>query len=174
MSDKHPQAGWRIRIAFAMFVTSLAWPILIPLLPLFGASTAFTATISGTMIVVAEFLLIGGAAIAGKDGFEFIKSRVFGFLRSYGPPREVSRTRYRMGLIMFVLPIVFGWSSPYLAHHLPGFESGHLIYAISFDMLLLISLFLLGGGFWEKLKSLFVHKAYAIMPDPPAANRDAI
>jgi hypothetical protein len=32
----------------------------------------------------------------------------------------------------------------------------------------LASLFVLGGDFWEKLRSLFVHKAYAVFPEQPA------
>ncbi|HJN10100.1 MAG TPA: hypothetical protein QF564_15550 [Pirellulaceae bacterium] len=90
---------------------------------------------------------------------------MFGFLRPYGPPREVSRTRYTTGLVMFAAPIIFGWASPYFGHHLPGFESGVLIYAVAGDVLLLTSLFVLGGAFWDKLRSLFQHNAYAIFPD---------
>ena len=70
---------------------------------------------------------------------------------------------------MFATPLVFGWASPYFAHHIPGFEAGRLIYAVVFDVLLLISLFVLGGGFWDKLRSLFKHGAYAVIPDKPAA-----
>jgi hypothetical protein len=39
------------------------------------------------------------------------------------------------------------------------------------DVLLLVSLFLLGGGFWDKLRSLFTHDAYTVIPDEPAAER---
>ena len=63
---------------------------------------------------------------------------------------------------------MFGWASPYFGHHLPGFSSGQLIYAFVGDVLLLISLFVLGGDFWDKLHSLFRYNAYAIFPDTPA------
>ena len=72
---------------------------------------------------------------------------MFGFLKSYGPPSEVGRTRYSIGLVMFVTPLVFGWASPYLGHHLPGFEAGRLIYAGVFDVLLLISRSYLAADF---------------------------
>jgi hypothetical protein len=121
------------------------------------------------MVVAAEFMLIAGAAIAGKEGFALIKATVFGFLKLHGPPREVSRLRYTIGLVIFATPLAFGWASPYFGHHLPGFAAGQLIYAIVFDVLLLISLFTLGGGFWDKLRSLFKHNAYAVIPDTPAA-----
>ena len=167
MSGEHPQVGWRVKFGFAIFVASIGWPVLIPILPLLGVPTTTTAAFSGVMLVVAEFMLIAAASIAGRQGFAYIKATVFGFLRSYGPPREVGRARYTIGLIMFTMPLAFGWASPYFAHHIPGFKSGHLIYAIVFDVMLLISLFVLGSGFWDKLQALFKHSAYAVIPDSP-------
>ena len=87
MSDEQPQVGWRVRVGFAIFVASIGWPVLIPILRLLGASTTITAAFSGVMLVAAEFMLIAGAAIAGKAGFAFIKAKVFGFLKSFGPQR---------------------------------------------------------------------------------------
>jgi hypothetical protein len=134
---------------------SLGWPILIPLLPLFGASSKATAAFSGVMIIVADLLLMAGAAIAGKEGFAFIKAKVFGIFRPYLPPQEVSRRRYTIGLVLFSISLAFGWASPYFGHHLPGFDRGQLIYAIAGDVILLIGLLMLGGGFWDKLRALF-------------------
>ena len=164
MSDEQRHAGWRVKVGFAIFVASIGWPLLIPILPLLGVSTTTTAAFSGVMLVAAELMLLAGAAIAGKEGFAFIKAKVFGFLKSYGPPRELSRTRYTIGLVMFVIPLAFAWASPYVAHLLPGYAAGRLIYAIGFDVLLLISLFVLGGSFWDKLRSLFLYQAYAVLP----------
>jgi hypothetical protein len=171
MSDEHPQAGCRVKLGFALFVASIGWPVVIPILPLLGVSTTATAAFSGVMLVAAEFMLIAGAAIAGKEGFAYIRATVFGFVRSYGPPSEVSRFRYMVGLVMFATPLAFGWAAPYFGHHLPGFEHGQLIYAIVGDVLLLISLFVLGGGFWDKLRSLFMHNAYAVIPASPIGER---
>jgi hypothetical protein len=165
MSDERPQATWRIKVGFAIFVASIGWPVLIPILALLGVSKTVTAAISGVMLVLAELMLIAGAAIAGKEGFAFIKAKVFGFLKSYGPPREVSRTRYTIGLMMFAAPIIFGWASPYFGHHLPGLKTRPLIYAVAGDVVLLISLFVLGGAFWDKLQSLFTHDAYVTIPE---------
>ncbi len=164
MSDQQPRTFWRIRAGFAFFVASIGWPVLIPILPLLGASPTVTAAFSGVMVVAAEFMLLAGAAIAGNEGFAFIKAKVFGFFKSYGPRREVSRVRYIIGLVMFATPLAFGWLSPYIELHLPGFTDNRLVYAIPLDVLLLISLFVLGGAFWDKLRSLFSHDAYAVLP----------
>jgi hypothetical protein len=167
MSDQQMNNGWRIQVGFALFVLSIGWPILIPILPMLGVSATAIAAFSGGMVISAELMLIAGAAIAGKEGFAFIRSKVFGFLRSYGPPREVSRRRYVIGLVMFTIPLAFGWASPYFGDHLPGFETSQWMYALAGDVLLLISLFVLGGDFWDKLRSLFQYTAYAVFPEKP-------
>ncbi len=146
---------------------SIGWPVLIPVLPLLGVSTRGIAAFSGVMVVVAELLLVAGAAVAGKEGFALIKANVFRMLRSYGPPRTVSRRRYRIGLVMFAIPLAVGWATPYFGDHLPGFETYSLVYAIACDVLLLSSLFVLGGDFWDKLRSLSRHDAHAVIPDKP-------
>lgn len=171
MSDERPQFGWRVKVGLSIFVVSIGWPILIPILPLLGVSATATAAVSGVMLVAADVMLVAAAAIAGKEGFAVIKATVFRFLRPYGPPREVSRARYTIGLVMFITPLAFGWASPYFGHHLPGFDGGQLVYAITGDVLLLASLFVLGGGFWDKLRSLFKHDAYAIILDGHTAER---
>ncbi|TWT81385.1 hypothetical protein CA13_28370 [Planctomycetes bacterium CA13] len=168
MSDETSQAGWRVRVGIAFFVVSIAWPILIPIFPLMGATTAVTAAFSGSMVIVADLLMIAGAAIAGKEGFALIKAKLFRCLKQFGPAREVGLRRYRIGLILFVVPLAFGWASPYFGQHLPGFVSNPWTYAVACDIMLLSSLMVLGGAFWDKLRSLFRHDAHAVIPDKRA------
>ena len=89
--------------------------------------------------------MLGIAAIAvmGKSGYAYIKSRVFGWLKQYGPPDEVGRTRYTIGLIMFTLPILFGWLAPYAGSMIPGYEGNGIAFAVGGDTLFLASLFVL-------------------------------
>lgn len=158
-----PAPGIRIKIGFAFFIISLAGPpVIIPLMPVFGVSTTTMATVSGVLLVGAELLLLAGAAIAGKDGYAYIKQTVFGFIKSYGPPEQVSKTRYRIGLVLFILPLFIGWAAPYFGDYMPGFNEYTLIYAIAGDVILATSLFVLGGEFWDKLHSLFIHSARAV------------
>jgi len=77
MSDEQPRAGWRVKLGFGIFVVSIGWPVVIPILPLLGVSTTATAAFSGVMLFAAEFMLVAAAAIAGKEGFAFIKATVF-------------------------------------------------------------------------------------------------
>jgi hypothetical protein len=103
----------------------------------------------------------------GKEGFDYIKSRVFGFFKRYGPPDEVSRGRYIFGLVLFTLPLLFGWAADYMDDLIPGFQGNEIAFYVSWDLMFLSSLFVLGGDFWDKLRSLFVHGARAEFPKPP-------
>ena len=86
-------------------------------------------------------------------------------VKSYAPPEKVSKTRYTIGLILFVIPILLYWAMPYMERLIPGIDTSSLAFAIAGDVLLLISLFVLGGDFWNKLRSLFVHDAVAMFPE---------
>ncbi len=164
-----PKAGWRIKTGFAMFIVSVFWPVLLPILPLFGLSPGSVAAFSGIMLATADVIMMAAAAVAGKEGFAFIKQRVFGFIKSYGPPQEVSATRYNTGLVILMLPVLYAFFSPYIGQYIPGLDEHRKVYAIAGDVLLLVALFLLGGNFWDKLRALFLHKAVAVMPDNPVS-----
>lgn len=168
-----PKAVGRIRLGFAVFIASVTWPLLLPLMPLLGLSGSAIATFSGVMLVAAEVMMIAGAAIAGKDGFALIKAKVFGFLRSFGPPQRVGPTRYRVGIAMFAAPLLFAWIAPYGAGALPVLAERPLVFAVAGDLLLIASLFVLGGDFWDKLRALFIRRARVVMPDAPPSNRRA-
>ena len=101
----------------------------------------------------------GRVAPMGKAGFDYIKARVFGFFKRHAVPRTVSRTRYRIGLALFLLPVLFGWLAPYGPGAIPGYESQRLAVSLAGDLLLLVSLFVLGGDFWDKLRALFIYEA---------------
>ena len=159
-----PKVGWRIKTGFVIFITSIVWPVLVPILPLIGISSQSVTTFAGVMIVASEVMLVTAAAIAGKDGFAYIKQRIFSLLKSYGPPQSVSATRYTIGLVMFVLPLLFAFLTPYLGRYIPALDTRPMVFGVAGDLLLLVALFVLGGDFWDKLRSLFMYKAVAVMP----------
>jgi hypothetical protein len=79
--------------------------------------------------------------------------------KQYGPLNKVSRLRYQIGLVMFCVPILFGWLSIYTAGYIPAFAQNPFPYALGRDLLLLAGLLVLGGDFWDKIRSLFIHNA---------------
>jgi hypothetical protein len=145
-----------------MFGLSILLPLAgVPLVTALGLSTGVTASVTGGLLLSAEVLGLAAIAVLGKSGYAYIKSRVFGFLKRYGLPGKVGRLRYRIGLVMFCVPLLFGWLSPYATRWVPALSSHPLPYALSGDVLIVASLFVLGGDFWDKIRSLFIHNAEA-------------
>lgn len=164
-----PATGWRFRLGIALFVLSILVPVLgVPLLGAFELSTGLATSLTAALLISAEVLGVAAVAVMGKEGFAWIKSRLSAVLRQYGPPNEVSRGRYIVGLVMFSLPLVFGWAAPYFGERIPGFVENPFAFYICLDLLFFSSLFVLGGDFWDKLRALFVHGARAVFPE----NRD--
>ncbi len=158
-------SGWRFRLGVGIFVLGFLSPALIPLVVASDLPTAWKTGLSGLLgLGVPEILMIAAAAVMGKPGFAELKRRLTRFLREYGPPETVSRARYRVGLVMFSLPLLFGWLAPYFGGHLPGYATHPLWWHIGGDLMFFVSFFVLGGDFWDKVRSLFVHEARAVVP----------
>ena len=147
-----------------VFVSGFLSPLLIPLVIGSDLSAGFKSLISGVLALgIPELFMLMAAAILGKAGFSYLKSKIFGWFKKYGPPDTVSLTRYRIGLIFFLLPILLGFVLPYIWELVPFIKQNILIIVISGDVILLISLLILGGDFWDKLRSLFVYKSRAVL-----------
>ena len=160
-----PAFGWRLKLGAGLFGLSIVLPLVgVPLVTALGLSAARTGSISGILLMAAEVLGLCGVAVVGKSGYGYLKNRVLGFLKRHGPPKQVSRLRYTIGLVMFSVPILFGWLSVYAAEFIPAFTGTPFRYALGGDLLLLASLFVLGGNFWDKLRSLFVYDAEVRFP----------
>jgi len=150
------------RLWFGGSVIALGFlsPLLIPLVASANLSLGLKSALSGLLALgIPEVFMIIGVAILGKDGYQFLKEKLFGFLKQYAPPDVVSPARYRIGLVLFCLLLIIGWTWPYLAHFFPGLEELPLWSIILGDAVLLTSFFVLGGNFWDKLRSLFVYNA---------------
>jgi len=161
--------GWRFKLGIGLFGLSFVPPLLgIPLLATMELSSTTMTTLSGIMLGSAEVIGLLSVAVMGKKGFDYIKGRLYGFFRRYGPPDEVSLTRYRLGLVLFTVPILFGWAAAYMGDLIPGFHGREILFCIVGDLMFLSSLLLLGGDFWDKLRSLFVHGSKAAFPKTPA------
>lgn len=160
------QMRWRLRLGLIVFVIGFLSPLLIPLVTDSELPTKWKAVISGFLAIgIPELFSIAAIAIMGKPGFNYIKKRFFAFLKKHGPADKVSRTRYRIGLVMFFLPVFFGWLAPYAPHLIPGYELHRFAVNLAGDVLFISSLFVLGGDFWDKVRALFVYGATAKFPE---------
>jgi len=151
----------RLYTGGAIFVIGFLSPLLVPLVTASPLPVGWKTAISGLLLVgVPELAMLIAVAVMGKDGFNYLKQLIFGFLgKHFAPPESVSLIRYRIGLMLFMIPLLFGWLVPYISGYLSFFEENRLLFAVIGDVLLLSSLFVLGGEFWDKLRALFVHKA---------------
>lgn len=170
MSDQastsvRPAADWRLKLGVALFALSVILPVVgIPVVASLDLSTTMTASVSGALLMSGEMLGVLAVAVMGKPGFLYVKSRFSGFVTQYGPPKEVSRRRYNIGLVLFSVPILFAWLSIYTVDLIPGFADYPLPYAVGGDLMLLVSLFVLGGDFWAKIRALFVYSDKVCSP----------
>ena len=158
-------AGWRFRVGVTLFVAGFAAPLAIPLVTSSNLPTAWKTAVSGALALgVPEIAMVVAAAVMGKEGFAELKRRFGRLLKKYGPPQRVSRARYRVGLVMFTLPLLLAWLGPYLGQHLPGYGAHRLVWAVASDLVFVSGICVLGGEFWDKLRALFVHGARAVFP----------
>jgi len=158
------RAKARFRLGTTIFIIGFCSPLLIPLVTATDLPLKWKATISGALALgIPELFSIIAIAIMGKPGFQQLKAIFFGFIKKFSPPEKVSHTRYRVGLFMFVLPIVVGWLAPYGPDQIQGFKLQGLNINIIFDLIFFTSFFVLGGEFWDKLQALFVYEAKAVL-----------
>ena len=169
---QHPVPTVRLYVGGTIFVAGFLAPLLIPLVAASSLSAGLKAAVSGLLALgIPELGMLVAVAVMGKPGFAFLKTRLGRFLRQYGPPATVSPVRYRVGLVMFTLPLFVAWVTPYAPYLLHGFDPNQLPVAITGDVMLLASLLVLGGDFWDKLRSLFVHESRAYFPGGAQTSR---
>jgi hypothetical protein len=160
-----PPPKGRLLLGGGVFVLGQFSPLLVPLVVNSDLPTGWKTAVSGLLMLgVPELAILVAIAILGKAGYEYLKGLILHLLKRHIVPREVSPTRYHIGLALFLLPILWAWASPYILYIFDGLETNRLWFAATGDFLLVVSLLLLGGDFWEKLRSLFVHRSKAQFP----------
>lgn len=164
-------AKGRMYVGIAVF--ALGWVLALTMVPVVnssGLAASAKATLN-TLLVVGcpKIFLIAAIAIMGKPGFALIKTTLFGFFKKFGPPATVGPWRYRLGLAMFLVPFVLGLLLTYIGPVLPGGAEAVRDYEMAGDGLQVLSLFVLGGDFWDKLRALFVPGAKAHFPKESVA-----
>lgn len=161
-TEKQKPPVLRLLTGGFFFVLGLICPIFIPLVLITNLPVAFKTIFSGLLALgIPELLMLVAIAILGRPGYEYLKANIFQLFKKYGPPAKVSRTRYRFGLVFFISPILLGLLLPYFSSLLPVYDENRLVINISLDVVFLISLLVLGGDFWDKLRSLFIYNSKA-------------
>lgn len=152
----------RLVVGAIVFITGFMAPLFIPLVTRSELSVAWKTTLSGLLMAgIPELFMIITVGILGKEGYQYLKGKVMGFLKKHGPPQKVSRIRYKIGIVMFSIPLLLALLFPYIEHHFEKLEGLPMYIHVGGDVLLLISFIVLGGEFWDKIRALFTYNTGA-------------
>jgi len=150
------------RIGMLCIALSFISPLLSFFVPLLGLAPTTAATLVGLLLVGGpEVFMVLGAAFAGKEAVETIKAKIKSLFRRRGPPKPVGQTQYNIGLVLLVSSLLANWVLAYLSHTmLFAIKKPTMVtLALCFDLITIVSFFILGGQFWEKFKKLFIWEA---------------
>jgi len=156
--------GWCYYLGLLFFVLYLVMPLFIPLVPTLGFNKAITGILmSGFVIGGPELMMVIAIALWGKATFDFFMEKLFGLLKRLAPSGSVSAGRYYFGLVLLIFSCIPSWILAYF----PAFvgDAIRIYILLTFDIVFIISFFVLGGDFWEKIRSLF-------MPNPITINKN--
>jgi hypothetical protein len=157
----------RLILGIVIVLVGQAAPFFVPLVVKSGLPTEWKTALSGVLAFGFPNLTIFAVVVLlGKSGYAAIKKKIFGWLkRSFAPSDVVGKLRYTIGLIMFCVPVFMAWIGVYLTK-VAAVEWIYTVeWALISDATIIVSLFVLGGDFWDKIRSLFVRRAKAVFPN---------
>lgn len=145
-----------------LLLLSFAVPLLAVWVAQLPLPVAVKTVVIGFMTFGApELLVILAVALMGKPTFDWMSGKIFSVLGKLAPTGSVSRTRYKLGLILFVVSFLPSYVLSYCPSLLPEAPPLRIIACAAADVVFVSSLFVLGGDFWDKLRALFVYDAVA-------------
>ena len=160
-TSEQTQSGWPLRLGAIVFAVSFASPfVLVPVVVASNLPVEWKTALSGLFAVgLPELGMFAAIAIMGKPGFEMVTRRLFAPVKRFLSADRVSPMRYRVGLAMFSIPLLYGWLGPYF-EPVVGVETGWGWHTF-LDVLFLTGFFVLGGEFWHKIRALFTYDTKA-------------
>jgi hypothetical protein len=149
------RASPRIYAGLAALVLSFAMPVFVLIVPFLGLSTRWSTLLgAGLLVGGPEVVTLIAVALLGKDALYYFTARVKQTLWKRVFQTRVSRFQYYVGLVVFMVSIVPLYVYGYLPGVLP--ESGRVPILASADLLFIVSMFIMGGEFWEKVQRIFI------------------
>ncbi len=157
-------ANMRLKLGVALLVIGLIMPFCAFLVAGTDWPAAVKTVVSGILVLGFEILMFPAIALMGKENFDRIIARVMGVLKMLKPASTVNRSRYTIGLVLLVVPILLSWITSYVPSWLTEGNAARLWINLGLDLIVVTSLFVLGGDFWDKLKALFRYDAKVVFP----------
>ena len=161
-------ANLRLKVGIALLLLGLIMPAGTLLVAAMDWPTSVKTFVSGILLFGLEIMAIPAAAIMGKENFDRIVITAKDFLKTMKPAGNVGRTRYTIGLVLLVCPLLFAWIVSYVPSWLPEDYAARVWVNLGIDIVILASLLVLGGDFWDKLRALFLYRARAVFPPSPS------
>jgi hypothetical protein len=154
------------KIKLYLGITMILLSFLVPLLGFWVASLDLPVAVKGMVIGLLtvggpEVLVLIAISLLGKEAFTAITSRVLPFLSRFAPQGSVSKGRYKVGLALFLVSFLPSYFLAYDPNLISSAAQPRIFVCMAADLTFVVSLFVLGGDFWDKLRSLFVYDAKA-------------
>lgn len=156
MGKKQPTT-LRFKLGIFFIMLSCILPLLGLVVPFVGLPVYPTTFLVAFLLVGGpEICLIIGAALSGKRAVHLITEKVKRCFRR-GPPMPTSKIRYTVGLVLLVLGNLILLIRDYAAPLFGVEVSNMTLLGVNLvaDVIIIVSFFVLGQQFWEKLKRLF-------------------
>jgi hypothetical protein len=149
---------WRLYAGMVAMVLSVVMPLSALVVPVLGLSTAQSTLLAGVLLAGGpEVLCILAVALLGRDTFRYFTHRVMAALRRAVIDQPASKARYYAGLVV----ILVSWLPSYIYAYAPAVMPGKnvRIYVLAaMDLAFVVSVFLMGGEFWEKVRRIFIYE----------------
>ncbi len=158
--------NWKFYLGIALFTYSwIPYAFVFIIMPFLHFTTTEALSISSITLITAEGAFAISVVLLGKDFINLIKvkfKRIFSKNGGQDTHKSISRLRYRIGIILFILTL----SIPSILTEIVLYFDyvdiiglNNLLYIfLSIDAIFIASLFILGGEFIDKLRSLFTYK----------------
>src|SRR5829696_10141385 len=118
----------------------LLW-ILIPIEAALKMSAGPIAATTAGIAIANKIILLIAIAVMGKQGFQELKGRAFGYVKHLAPATTVSPTRHTIGLVMFWLPFLQGFLETWASHMAPQLVANRMWADLLMDVMLIASVF---------------------------------
>lgn len=160
--------GWKFYLGVALFSYSwLPYIFVFTIMPFLGMSTVEALSLSSGLLISAEVAFAISIALLGKEFMQMVKGkikRIFFTQSGEYKSKPIGKTRFRFGIIILLISLIvptlllevvfyYNWEE---AIGLQNF----LYILVTFDLLFIGSLFILGFEFIDKARKLFTYPGY--------------
>jgi hypothetical protein len=153
-----PRKDWRFYAGMTAMALAVIMPLTALVVPVLGLSTTQSALLAGVLLAGGpEVLCILAVALLGKETFLYFAHRAKTALRRAVIDQPASKARYYTGLVV----ILVSWLPAYIYAYSPALmpQGDARIYLLAaMDLAFVVSVFLMGGEFWEKVRRIFVYE----------------